>query len=297
MTMVSGVDGMDIKQLKYFLTIAEEGQITRASKRLNIAQPPLSYSLKLLEEELGVKLMERGSRKIQLTDAGKILRNRAEQMLELAEATVKELNDFGQGIKGTLSIGTVSSSGATLLPERVCSFHQRYPGIDFEVWEGNTYRILEILNSGVIEIGIVRTPFDTSAFEARFLSKEPMIAVFSNSSNWFDDKKSVYLADLIDKPLIIYRRFEKIIFEACHKVGFDPKIFCKSDDARTTLLWAESGIGIAIVPKTSIKLVNSENLRYREINERSLETSIAAICVKNRYLSIAARHFLEFFQV
>ena len=80
---------MDIKQLKYFLTIAEEGQITSAAKRLNIAQPPLSYHLKLLEEELGVKLVERGSRKIKLTDAGKILKNRAEQMLELAGATVK----------------------------------------------------------------------------------------------------------------------------------------------------------------------------------------------------------------
>ncbi|MBI6871552.1 LysR family transcriptional regulator [Clostridium aciditolerans] len=288
---------MDIKQLKYFLAIAEEGQITGAAKRLNIAQPPLSYHLKLLEEELGVKLVERGSRKIQLTDAGKILRNRAEQMLELAQSTVKELKDFSTGLKGTLSIGTVSSSGATLLPERIKSFHSEYPGVSFEVWEGNTFRILEILNNGVIEIGIVRTPFNTDEFEVRFLSKEPMIAVYAKDCNWLEENKSISLADLIDKPLIIYRRFEKIISESCLKVGFEAKIICKNDDARTTLLWAQSGIGIAIVPKTALELVKSTNLKYKDISEPSLETSIAAIWRKDRYLSTAAKHFLEFFEV
>lgn len=288
---------MDIKQLRYFLTIAEEGQITSAAKRLNMAQPPLSYHLKLLEEELGVKLVERGSRKIQLTDAGKILRNRAEQMLELASATVKELKDFGEGVKGTLQIGTVSSSGATLSPERIQGFHNKYPNINFEVWEGNTFRILEILNSGVIEIGIVRTPFDTGVFEVRFLSKEPMIAVFSKDYCWFKDKSNIHLTDLIDKPLIIYRRFEKIILDSCLKAGFEAKIVCKNDDARTTLLWTQSGIGVAIVPKTAINLVKNDNLKYVEINEPSLETSIAAIWMKDRYLSIAAKHFLEFFEV
>lgn len=287
---------MDIKQLKYFLAIAEEGQITSAAKRLNMAQPPLSYNLKLLEEELGVKLVERGSRKIQLTDAGKILRNRAEQMLELAGATVNELKDFSVGIKGTLSIGTVSSSGVTILPERIRGFHEKYPNINFEVWEGNTFRILEILNSGVIEIGIVRTPFDTEAFETRFLSKEPMIVVFNKEFPYFEKKAQIRLADFKDKPLIIYRRFEKIITETCLKAGFEAKIVCKNDDARTTLLWAQAGIGVAVVPKKAFDLVKNENLRYIEVNEPSLETSIAAIWMKNRYLSTAAKHFLEFFE-
>ena len=85
---------MDIKQLRYFLTIAEEGQITAAARRLHIAQPPLSQQLKLLEIELGVKLVERGPRHIHLTDAGKILRTRAEQILELSNSTINEIDDF-----------------------------------------------------------------------------------------------------------------------------------------------------------------------------------------------------------
>ena len=89
---------MNIRQLKYFLTIAEEEQITSAAKKLNISQPPLSQQLKLLEDEFGVKLLERGSRKIHLTDAGRLLRNKAEQILELTDATYKELRDFNKGI-------------------------------------------------------------------------------------------------------------------------------------------------------------------------------------------------------
>ncbi|MCH3964784.1 MAG: LysR family transcriptional regulator [Clostridium sp.] len=284
---------MDIKQLRYFLTIAEEGKITGAAKKLNIAQPPLSYHLKLLEEELGTKLMDRGNKKIHLTDAGEILKNRAEQILELVDSTIKELKDFNEGIKGTLSIGTVSSSGATLFPNIIERFHSIYPKVNFEVWEGNTYRILEILNSGVIDIGIVRTPFNKEGLSIKILSREPMISVFRDDLDYFPDRKSITLKELMGKPLIIYRRFEKIIFEACHNMDFMPEIICKSDDARTTLLWAESGIGIALVPMTALDIVKASGLTYRVIHESSLETSIAAICVKDRYMSAASRNFLN----
>lgn len=286
---------MDIKQLKYFLAIAEEEQITGASKKLNKAQPPLSQQLKNLEDELGVKLVERGSRKIKLTEAGQILRNRAEQILELTEATFKELKDFNSGLQGTLSIGTVSSSGATLLPQRISNFNEKYPGINFEIWEGNTYKILEILNSGVIEIGIVRTPFSVENIEALYLTPEPMVAVMNSKLYWNEDKNYIYLTELKDRPLIIYRRFEKIILDACKEKDFEPNIFCKNDDARTTLLWADAGMGIGIVPKSAVALIKSSSLKYKEIKEPSLETQIAAIWMKNRYISTAAKHFLENF--
>ena len=282
---------MDISQLKYFLTIVEEEQITSAAKKLNISQPPLSQQLKLLEDELGVKLLERGSRKIQLTDAGRLLRNKAEQILELTEATYKELRDFNKGLQGTLSIGTVSSSGTLFLPERIQNFNKNYPGINFEIWEGNTYRILEILNSGLIEIGIVRTPFNIENLQSIFLEKEPMIAVYTGNKQ----KDTYIIKDLIDKPLIVYRRFEKIIVEVFTKAGLEPRIICKTDDARTALLWAASGVGTALVPKSAFNLIRSNDLNYSVINEVALETELAAIWMKSRYLSTAAKHFLKLF--
>jgi DNA-binding transcriptional LysR family regulator len=221
---------MDIRQLKYFLTIAEEGQITSAAKKLKMAQPPLSQQLKLLEDELGVTLLERGPRHIKLTDAGEILLNRARQIIELSDSALKEINDFSRGLKGTLSIGTVSSSGAVLLNERMAEFHKKYSGVKFKIHEGNTFTLIELLNKGIIEVGIVRTPFKASSFECRYAKPEPMIAAMTREYDWSPDKTTLSVGELRDKPLIIYRRFEQLIQETCQENGFDPEILCKNDD-------------------------------------------------------------------
>lgn len=285
---------MDIRMLTYFIAIAEEGSISKAAERLHMAQPPLSHQLKLLEEELGVKLVQRTTRKLQLTDAGKALQHRSKQLLELLETSIKEVKDINEGLQGRLSIGTVSSAGATLLPERVQSFHVRYPGIDFEILDEDTNKIIELLNHGVVDIGIIRTPFNLENFEAVILPEEPMVAV--SNLDWFEASKSLRLKYLKDKPLIVQRRNEKIIYELCIESGFKPRILCRSNDVRTILLWASTGLGIAIVPKNCINLVPSTDLNYIEISEPSLMTGTAVIWPKQRYISSAAKHFLETFK-
>ena len=285
---------MDIKQLKYFYMIAEEGQITSAAKKLHIAQPPLSYQLKNLEEELGVKLVERGSRNIKLTDAGLILYKRAEQILSLTKSTVDELKDFKQGTHGTLSLGTVSSSGASLLDSRLSRFHKKYPFINFEIHEGNTFKLLEALHKGVIEIAIVRTPFNNSGINSILLPKEPMVAAMVKNLSW-TDSNVISVKELKNKPLIFYRRFERLIFKVCEDSNFQPTVFCKNDDARTSLLWANSGLGIAIVPKSSIKLIGSSDIIFKEINNEELSTQIAIIWSKTGYLSYSGKNFLNLF--
>lgn len=283
---------MDIRQLRYFLAIAEEGQITGAAKRLHIAQPPLSQQLKLLESELGAQLLERGSRSAQLTEAGRALRNRAEQILNLVNTTVKEIKELNEGTKGTLSIGTVASLGATLLPEYISGFHEQYPGIDFLLWEGGTERIAELLSSGVIEIGMVRLPIDSEVFESIVLPKEPLVAAMSNK--WTDNTDEVMpIADLAQKPLLIHRRHEEMILKSCHEAGLAPHILCKADDVRSILAWANAGIGVAIVTSSAASLIPSQNLHYRQIASPHLETSAAITWMRNRHLSTAARRLLE----
>lgn len=110
---------MDIRQLLYFTTIAEEGSISAAAKKLHLSQPPLSYQMKLLEEELHLPLIERSARGIALTEAGRVLYKRAQGILELSELTRKEMLAMASGFTGTLHIGTVSSSGASLLGWRI----------------------------------------------------------------------------------------------------------------------------------------------------------------------------------
>lgn len=250
--------------------------------------------------EVGVQLLERGSRNIQLTEAGNILRIRAEQILELVKATAKELKDLNEGFHGTLNIGTVASSGATILPQRINTFHKKYPEVDFQIWEGDTLRIMELLNKGIIEIGIVRTPFNSEPYESvslhNELPRDPMVAVAN--CQWISEKNSelLDLEELKDKPIIMHRRYAEKITEACREKGFEPKVLCKSDDVRSMLTWAETGLGIAIVPKSTISLITNKELRFREIEEFFMETTVALIWMKNRYLSSVAHHFIENFK-
>lgn len=287
---------MDNRQLTYFLAIVEEGNITKAAERLHIAQPYLSQQLKLLEDELNVKLVERTTRKFQITDAGLMLKRRAKQIIELTDTTVKELRDFNEGIQGTLSIGTIPTAGATLLHDRIDNFHKNHPNISFKIRECGTYEILELLKNRVIEIGIIRTPLNPEIFESIYLPKEPMVAATNSDFLWEECNEHITLLELANKPLLVDRRYENLIIEACEKIGFEPKIICVGDDVRSMLSWANSGMGIAVLPATWVDLISTANLKHKEINEPSLMTETAIIWLKNKYLSVPARNFLKTFK-
>ena len=288
---------MDIRKLVYFLTIVEEGNISRAAEKLHIAQPPLSQQLKLLEEELGMVLIERNTRKMHITDAGRLLQNRAKQIIELMDKTVKELRDLKEGLQGTLSIGTISSAGEMLLSVKIQRFHQKYPGVDFHIRDGGTSEILELIKSGVVEIGIIRTPINQDIFEYINLPSEPMVAGALSDLFWEDNKGDLDIVELEGKPLMMHNRYVNNIEEACMKAGFKPRIICRIDDTRILIDWANSGMGIALIPRDMIGLVPKLNLEYREINEDALVTRTAIIWMKNGYLSAMARHFIEAFEV
>lgn len=285
---------MDIRQLTYFLAIAEEGNITKAAEKLHIAQPPLSQQLKLLEKELGVLLMERNTRRIQITEAGRLLQSRAKQIIDLMEKTTKELKDLKEGLQGTLSIGTIASAGETLLPAKIQNFHEKFPGVDFRIKESGTLEILELIKSGIVEIGIIRTPFNQDIYEYINLQDEPMVAG-ALGKFWNNETESLDLTELEGKPLLMHNRYANKIEDACRKAGFEPRVICRIDDTRSMLNWANIGMGVAIVPRDMISLLPEPKLHFREILEESLVTRKVIIWVKTRHLTTPARNFLETF--
>ncbi|MGI6005758.1 MAG: LysR family transcriptional regulator, partial [Christensenellales bacterium] len=243
---------MNLKQLKYFLAIAQERQITAAAKKLHISQPPLSYQLSLLERELGVTLVTRGPRGIQLTGAGELLKDRAEQILELASSAAREVAYYEKGMFGTLSIGTISSSGGVVPGRLMLDFTKNYPNVRFEIHEGNSFEVIEMLEKRIVDIGIVRTPFKHDMIDCRYAPLEPMMAVMPENYVCGRQPERIELSELKAYPLIIYRRFEALLHEVFSEAGIAPFICCKNDDARTTLAWAHAGLGIGIVPQSAL---------------------------------------------
>ncbi|NFS62835.1 LysR family transcriptional regulator [Clostridium botulinum] len=293
---------MDIRQLRYFLTIAEEGHITAAAKKLNISQPPLSKQLKLLEEELGVILFNRTSRNLELTDAGILLQNKSSQLLELYKSTVNEMKNFNNGIEGTLGIGTVCSSGINILPQKIKEFCKQHPKINYEIYEGNSFKIMELLNNGVIDVGFVREPFNLSLYNS-FVIKDNLknnlndYFVVMAKSKFYNsiESNTILINELKDKPLIINRRYDDVIKIACNKAGFEPHIICKNDDIITSLSWAVAGIGISILPLTASNILPNVNLKIKKIIEPSIESYLRLIWTKNKSLSNISRNFIKMF--
>lgn len=284
---------MDIRNMRYFYTIAQEGNISNASKRLNIAQPALSRQMKQFEENLGVQLFERGSRRIKLTEAGQLMRERVEQILELVEGTMNEITEFHSGIVGTISIGTVTTSGAILLPNLINQFHSLYPNVTFQLWEGDGFRILELLDKGIIEVGIIRAPFDSDIYESITLPDEPLVIAMKQDCCCGEDPKSIRLIELANQPLIVPMRWKPMFVEWCAKAGFKPNILCLCDGIIMNILWAKMGIGMALVPKSTEELIADSTLTYKTIIEPTVSTQTVIVWLRNRSLSASSKHFLD----
>ena len=173
------------------------------------------------------------------------------------------------------------------------NFHAACHGAKFEIHEGNTYTLIELLTKGLIEVGIVRTPFRNALFHCKYLEEEPMIATMTAEHDWDAAQTTISLTALENRPLILYRRFEQLILEACSEQGFTPDIFCKNDDARTSVIWADAGLGISILPASAFGLVKNPDTVSRQISDLPLTSSICLVRSQDTWISTAAHAFLN----
>ena len=287
---------MEIKDMRAFYAIVEEGNISHAAQRLDIAQPALSRQMKRLETSLGVQLFERGSRRIRLTDAGRVLYSRVEHILGMVDGTVREITEIGSGIAGSIQLGTITTSGALLLPELISEFHRRYPQVTYQIWEAEGARILELLDNRVIEIAITRTQVDSKVYESIVLPNEPLVVVMNKDQVIGASDSEVRMEELRDMPIIIPLRWQSLFIANCRKLGFDPHILCVSDSIVQDLLLVKRGMGAAILPVSSRTLLTDGNLHYKQLVSPEMSTHTVIAWLKNRTLSSSSEHFIKLFR-
>jgi len=291
---------MDIKQIKQFMAIMETGNITKAAEKLNMTQPPLTMQLKSLEEELGVRLFERSTRSLTPTDSAHLLFQRGNQIIELLETTMVEIQDISLGRERLLKVGFVASAGGALLHHRINEFCLKYPEVRLQLREGNTYKIIEMIQNGLIEIGFVRTPYNSEPFERFELGKEPMAVVYHKDffiNRRINEPIKFILNHLKEIPISFDFRFEKLIIGACHRNGFQPNIFCMGEDSRSLTMLSESGLSASIIPISGAKLISQKNLKISVLNEPALETQIDVVWLKRQPLSTIGRYFTKFLEI
>lgn len=285
-----------IKDMRAFFAIVEEGNISHAAQRLGMAQPALSRQMKHLEENLHVKLFERGSRRIRLTEAGQVLYNRVESILGMVDGTVREITEIGSGTKGTIRIGTITTSGAMILPDLIAEFRKTYPDVMFEIWEAEGARIIELLDNRLIEIAITRTQVDNLAYELLVLPNEPLVMVMNSENVCGRKKDTIRLKELRNQPLIIPLRWKSNFIAACKKLDFDPNIICVSDSIVQDLLMVKMNLGVAMIPVSSKRLLTDGDLVYKRLVEPEMTTHTVVAWRKNQTMSTSCKNFIELFK-
>lgn len=288
---------MDIKALKYFLTVAQEGTITHAAEKLCMAQPPLSRQLQQLEEELGVTLFIRGKRQIQLTEEGWYLKQQAEEILNLVDKTETQLNKIQSYTHGTISMGVTEACGASILSELIGLFHAKYPYVRFNVWCGNGDEINEKLDKNLVDIGIIREPFNTEKYESTFFKAEPWIALLSVShplaSNSYE---KIELHQLANEQLIIPSRLQlqDEINYWFNEIEQERNIFCMYNSLASIIPLVENNIGIAICPDSVRAFTNDQKLVYKKIVNPEHLSNLMVIRKRHQIMPAITSYFWNF---
>ncbi|MFD9741844.1 LysR substrate-binding domain-containing protein [Umezawaea sp. NPDC059074] len=270
---------MELRHLRYFVAVAEECHFGRAADRLHIAQPPLSQQIRQLEAELGVRLLTRTTRKVELTPAGERYLERARAVLATVDAAGEEAARIAAGEIGRLAIGFTGSATYELLPTLVRVLRDDFPGLDLDLkCEMLTREQVSALLDHTLDLGFLRPPVHALGLDVRVLRREPLIAVLPERHP-LSTLDTVRLADLRDEPFICYPSHHRsvvhdAVLDACQRAGFDPAVVQEVAETSTLVSFVAAGMGVALVP-ASVSHLRITGAVFRPLTGTDAEVSLA----------------------
>ena len=280
---------MDIRIMEYFLAVVREGTISGAANAEHVSQPALSRQMHDLEEELGVTLFERGSRRITLTEEGMILRRRCEEIVRLVHQTEREVSEVRRNISGDIYIGAGESHVFHYISKTAASIIAEYPGIRFHVVSGDTKDLLEDLENGVIDLALVFSDFDRASFQSIRLPAEDSFGVLMRSDDPLAAKEELSYEDLKGIPLFTSRASIPYIDQSKFK---DLNIIGTYNLIYNASLMVEDKAGYALCFDHLIDTAGSRQLCFRPVKgSGSVEGSV--IWKKYQVFSPAIQLFIE----
>lgn len=323
---------MELRHLRYFLAVAEEGQLTRAAQRLRIQQPPLSQQIRQLEQELGFALFERERRGVVLTPAGRVFARDAELVIETLQQAVSNARHVSKGELGQVVVGMSSSAGAhPFTAQHIQAFRQAHPEVGIELLELNAAELMERLQSGLIQAALLRKPVETPAGVAfHALLDEPMLAVLPahsdvggavggksggdththtrsearradtplHSKTDLHDTPALDLKSLRDETFVLVRRpgapgLYAEILGACEKAGFLPREIREVPRMLSAIHLVAAGLGVSFVP-ASMRYYNHEGVRYFPLKQPPKLSAPLTIAYAQNESNRAAQRFVQF---
>ena len=285
---------MDIRVLKYFLAVAEEGSVTKAADLLHTTQPNLSRQLNELEEELGKKLFERGSRKIVLTEEGMFLRKRAKEIVELTERTETEIADYDKLASGVVHIGAAETFAMRKLSEIMIDLRNDYPSVTFDMFSGSTIEVTEQLNEGLLDFGVLVAPVDLSNYDYIKFPQNDIFGVIMRKDSPLAELPYIRPEDIRDKPVIVAKQqLDGNVLSGWLGGDIESLNVVSTFNLITTpSMMVAAGLGYAFTFDKLVNTGNDSELTFRPLEPR-LDTSLYLVWQKYQMFTKAAKVFLE----
>jgi DNA-binding transcriptional LysR family regulator len=245
---------MDLRQLRYLVALADEAHFTRAAARMHIAQPALSQQIRRLEDEVGLALVDRSTRRVALTEAGTLLVGRARRILAEVDAAAAELADLAGVRTGHLIIGAMQSLGPFDLSILLAAFHARHPGVELTVQEEVSDALLAMLRADAVDLAFVSLAErgDRDGLEAKQLLTEPLLVMLAPGHR-LAGRKRLRMADLAGERFIAFREgagLRRILAAAAHEAGFEAQIAFETNEVERARAMAARGLGVTVVPES-----------------------------------------------
>jgi DNA-binding transcriptional LysR family regulator len=270
---------MELRHLRYFVAVAEERHFGRAAARLHMAQPPLSQQIRHLETELGIELLRRTTRRVDLTAAGEAYLARAREVLAAVDAAGDEARRVAEGLVGRVVIGCVGSATYSLLPALARALREELPGIDF-AFRGEMLVPDQVaaLRDGRIDLALLRPPVDEAALRLTTLRREGLIVALPEGHP-LAARKRLRMADLRDEELIVHAGrgrsvMHDLVTALCRQAGFEPRVRHEVAETSTLVTFVAAGLGVALVPEP-VAALGVAGATYRPLVEPSARIDLA----------------------
>ena len=270
---------MQLDQLRYFVAVAEELSFRKAASRLHISQPPISYHIKALEQELGIRLLNRSTREVSLTEAGSHFLEKAQRILSLVNATADEMRDIAVGKVGMLRIGfTTATSLEPFFYHAIHSYRSAHPRVTMRFSDMSSGKQIQALSEGELDVGFLRWAFSPSAGLATAPLNQGALVLAIHSSHPLKSLKRVPLSKLRNEPFISYPSnagagvYHQIL-HMCVQAGFVPKIIQEAFEPSLIIGLVAAGLGVAIVPP-SLQCIHIPGVLFKRIADKSAATRL-----------------------
>jgi len=286
---------MEMHQLKYFLAIADTGNFTRAAELCHVSQPSLSQQIIKLEEEVGHRLFDRMGRRVQLTDAGRLLLEHARAVITTVENATRELRETrGQGF-GRLAIGVIPTIAPFVLPQALAAFARAHPNVELIVQEDYTAHILAGLTAGELDVAIAALPIADENLVVEVLGTEPLLLVLPKGHH-LAGKRRVLLRDISGEPFVLISDVHCLgeqVMSFCRGHEIEPRIVCRGAQISTVQAMVALGQGISLLPAMAGHQDSDRRRVYQLLAEDPPERTIVAVRHRHRFKTPQARTFIE----